>query len=163
MYKEVKNGRRNLNSRFLHGLNLFPAAAWMQAALRAGLQELARGVSTGVVVWAGVGKPTCYCTCEAPPKPPDCLCGSAQTSFIDFIKEGAVLSIVLVFWSVSLFFAFWLGRSSAAWGFSLAVPSVVPAAQSGSGNLVVGEALKALVRSQTAKARARAGSGNGSP
>ena len=133
----------------------------MQAALRAGLQEVARGVSTGLVVWAGVGKPTCYCTCEAPPKPPGCLCGGAQTSFIEFIKEGAVLSIVLLFWTISLLFSFWLGRSSAAWGFSLAVPSVVPAAPPNTLVPVVDEALRTLARSQAAKARARAGGVNG--
>ena len=133
----------------------------MQAALRAGLQEVARGVSTGLVVWAGVGKPTCYCTCEAPPKAPDCLCGGAQTSFIDFIKEGAVLSIVLLFWTFSLVFAFWLGRSSAAWGFAVAVPSVAPAAVAKPAAQVVDEELRTLARSQTAKVRARAGAADG--
>ena len=139
-------------------VGIFRPPPLMQAALRAGLQEIARGISTGVVVWAGVGTPACYCICEAPPKAPDCLCGGAQTSFIDFIKEGAVLSIVLFFWACSLVFSCWLGRCSASWRFRVDEPTSVVSA----GVPLDAEELQALAKRQTAKARARAVANGGS-
>ncbi len=49
----------------------FGVAACMQAAIRAAAQEVARGVSTGVVVWAGSRPNSCSCTC---PESPACNC-----------------------------------------------------------------------------------------
>ncbi len=47
----------------------------MQAAIRAAAQEVARGVSTGVVVWAGSRPNSCSCTC---PESPACNCYYGQ-------------------------------------------------------------------------------------
>ncbi len=47
----------------------------MQAAIRAAAQEVARGVSTGVVVWAGSRPHSCSCTC---PESPACNCYYGQ-------------------------------------------------------------------------------------
>ncbi len=47
----------------------------MQAAARAAIQEIARGVSTGLVVLAGTQTPQCTCIC---PACPDCNCLGSQ-------------------------------------------------------------------------------------
>ena len=44
----------------------------MQHALRAGLQEIARGASTGLVVWSSSWCPDLRCDC---PLIPNCNCG----------------------------------------------------------------------------------------
>ncbi len=51
---------------------------YMQAALRAGAGEVARGFSTGFVVWAGTGQcPSCapVLNCAEVARCPDCVCG----------------------------------------------------------------------------------------
>ena len=62
---------------FLHAQPALLAARSMQAALRAAGQELARGLSTGLVVWAGSSTPSCTCSCPELPRLPDCICGGS--------------------------------------------------------------------------------------
>ena len=51
---------------------------YMQAALRAGAGEVARGFSTGFIVWSGSGQcPACapVLNCAEVARCPDCVCG----------------------------------------------------------------------------------------
>ena len=48
----------------------------MQAFLRASASELARGISTALVVRAGSVTPICTCSCLEFPRLPDCICNN---------------------------------------------------------------------------------------
>eukprot|EP00969_Alexandrium_andersonii_P213322 9419761-Alexandrium_andersonii.AAC.1 len=55
----------------------------MQAAARHALGELAHGVSTGLVVWAGARCPACpacapVLNCGEPARCPDCVCSAER-------------------------------------------------------------------------------------
>ena len=70
----------------------------MQAAARAALGELARGLSTGAVVLAGSARcPPCTLSCAPCP---DCVCGAAVGARLasrDHDDVGGAASLVLVF------------------------------------------------------------------
>ena len=62
------------------------ASRHMQAALKAGAGEVARGLSTGVIVWAGSGQcPACapVLHCGEVPRCPDCVCGHSGRIYAD--------------------------------------------------------------------------------
>ena len=65
---------------------------YMQAALRAGAGEVARGFSTGFIVWSGSGQcPACapVLNCAEVARCPDCVCG----------QGGRVYAEPLLVWS----------------------------------------------------------------
>ena len=81
----------------------------MQAALRAGGQELARGVSTGLIVWASSAPPSCVCSCPEVPRAPDCICqGERRRAPV----AGGPPYLLLAVWLASLVAAYFAGRAS---------------------------------------------------
>ncbi len=71
---------------------LFLRPRYMQAALRAGAGEVARGFSTGFIVWSGSGQcPACapVLNCAEVARCPDCVCG----------QGGRVYAEPLLVWS----------------------------------------------------------------
>jgi hypothetical protein len=84
----------------------------MQAALRVAAGEVARGLSTGLIVWAGGGQcPACTCaptlTCPELPRAADCVChgghrvveceasGWGSAALLVALLIGAGLGVVL--------------------------------------------------------------------
>ena len=66
----------------------------MQAASRAALQELAKRLSTGIVLWSGCPTPSCTCTLEAC-RCPDCICTGERVIREDTSWSGFLLGLTL--------------------------------------------------------------------
>ncbi len=102
-----------LRSPFLRGglicvcARLAVASRRMQAALRAGVGEIVRGLGTGLIVWAGYAQPSCTCVCaECPafPRLPDCVCNGSSRScdcekgalnFLYYAVVGLILGLCI--------------------------------------------------------------------
>jgi hypothetical protein len=79
----------------------------MQAAIRAAAQELARGLSTGLVVWAGSASPTCICTpaafsCPEFPRLLDCFCHGSSRTCPTAVESTLTYGTVFVAWAVGI-------------------------------------------------------------
>jgi len=83
----------------------------MQAALRTAVQELGRGLSTGIVVWSGCRPGSCVChSCECPAC--NCYFGTRDREAVDGWGNAAVGAAFLLGLVVGAGLVIWIARSS---------------------------------------------------